>query len=87
MSKAPPPPRSGVTGLLWVFCATALLIGLGFDLGAGARVKFWIGDQPGSAAAVGATAVLFVLLATQAARFALGRRRKFEEEHADDPHA
>lgn len=80
MSKAPPPPRSGVTGLLWVFCLTALVIGLGFDLGGGARVKFWIADQPGAAAAVGAAAVLFVVLATHAARFALGRRHKTNEE-------
>lgn len=87
MSKAPLPPRSGVTGLLWVFCLTALLVGLGFDVFGGARVTFWIADQPGAAAAVGAAAVLFVVLATHAARFALGRRHKTNEERVDDPHA
>ncbi len=87
MSKAPPPPRSGVTGLLWVFCLTALIVGLGFDLVGGLRVRFWLADQPGAAAAVGAAAVLFVVLATHAARFALGRRQKADEERVDDLHA
>jgi len=87
MKKSPPAPRSGVTGLLFVFCLTALIVGLGFDLGAGARLKFWIGDQPGAAAAIGAAVVLFVVVATHAARFALGRRQKLGEGSRDGAHS
>lgn len=83
MSRTLPPPRSGITGLLFVFCLTALVLGLGFDLGLGARVRFWIGDQPAAAAAVGVAAVLFAILAAQAARFMLGRRKQPDEGSSD----
>lgn len=83
MSRTLPPPRSGITGLLFVFCLTALLLGLGFDIFGGARLRFWIGDQPAAAAAVGVAAVLLVILAAQAARLALGRRRGRDEEGND----
>ncbi|MEZ5960208.1 MAG: hypothetical protein R3C30_07225 [Hyphomonadaceae bacterium] len=83
MSRTLPPPRSGITGLLLVFSVTALLLGLGFDLGMGAHVQFWIADQPAAAAAVGAAAVLFAILAAQAARFVLGRRRSVNEGSGD----
>lgn len=84
MSKrAPPSPRSDMTGLLLVFSLTALLAGLGFDLGAGARVRFWIGDQPAAAAAVGVAAVVFVVLAAHACRALLGRARKAGEGSSD----
>lgn len=73
MSRTLPPPRSGLTGLLFVFCLTALLVGLGFDLIGGARVRFWIGDQPAAAAAVGVAGVLFVTIAAQLMRWVLGR--------------
>lgn len=79
MSRTLPPPRSGITGLLFVFCLAALLLGLGLDLGLGARLKFWIGDQPAAATAVGVAAVLFAIFAAQAARFALGRARNTDE--------
>ena len=79
MSRTLPPPRSGITGLLFVFCVTALLVGFGFDLGAGARLRFWIGDQPAAAAAVGVAAVLFTILAAQVARMLLGGRRQKNE--------
>lgn len=79
MSRTLPPPRSGITGLLLVFCITALLVGVGFDLGAGARLRFWIGDQPAAAMAVGVAAVLFAILAAQVARVALGRRQQKDE--------
>lgn len=79
MSRTLPPPRSGITGLLLVFCITALLVGFGFDLGMGARLRFWIGDQPAAATAVGVAAVLFAILAAQTARVVLGKRRQKDE--------
>ena len=84
MSNAQPPQRSGVTGLLLVFSVTALLVGLGFDLGAGSRVRFWIGDQPAAAAAVGVAGVLFAVLAAHAARLLLPVRRRQDEEESKD---
>ncbi len=84
MSNAQPPqPPSGVTGLLLVFSITALLVGVGFDLGAGSRVRFWIGDQPAAAAAVGVAGVLFAVLAAHAARAVLARRKPGEEGSKD----
>ncbi|MEZ5957898.1 MAG: hypothetical protein R3C27_11885 [Hyphomonadaceae bacterium] len=83
MSRTLPPPRSGLTGLLFVFCLTALLVGLGFDLMGGARVRFWIGDQPAAAAAVGIAGVLFVIIAAQLMRLVLGRRAGRDEEGSD----
>lgn len=83
MSRASPPQRSGVTGLLLVFSIAALIAGLGFDLGAGSRVRFWIGDQPASAAAIGVASVLFAVLAAHAARLVLARRKPAEEESHD----
>lgn len=80
----PPQPRSGITGLLLVFSVTALLLGLGFDLGAGSRVRFWIGDQPAAAAAIGVAGVLFAVIAAHAARALFVSRRKLEEEESSD---
>lgn len=82
MSKAPrPSQRSGVFGLLLVFCLTAFIGGIGFDLGAGARLRFWVGDQPAAAGAVGIAATLFMVLIAHAGRIVLNRRK--QEEEAD----
>lgn len=76
MKRTLPPPRSTIVGVLFVFSLTALIAGLGFDLAGGARLRFWIGDQPAAAAAVGGAAVLFAILCAQAGRAMLDRRRK-----------
>jgi hypothetical protein len=46
-------------------------------------MRFWIGDQPAAAAAVGVAAVLFGVLAAQAGRALFGRRRKADEGSSD----
>ncbi|MEZ5972980.1 MAG: hypothetical protein R3C31_14310 [Hyphomonadaceae bacterium] len=80
MSKSPRAPQnSDVFGLLLVFCLTAFLGGLGFDIAGGARLRFWIGDQPAAAGAVGIAAVLFVVLVAHVGRILLDRRHKEEE--------
>lgn len=84
MTKPSPPPRSGATGLLLVFSITALLVGLGFDLLGGSRLRFWIGDQPAAAAAVGVAGVLFAVIAAHAMRAVLQSRRKPEDEESRD---
>lgn len=83
MTRPPPPPRSSAVGLLLVFCLTALVVGIGFDLGASARVRFWIGDQPGAAAAIGAAAALFTILAALGARAVLGRATEQGKDSTD----
>ncbi|MCX7359816.1 MAG: hypothetical protein NT015_16965 [Alphaproteobacteria bacterium] len=76
MSRQPvPSQRGGAFGLLLVFCLTAFIGGFGFDLGTGARLRFWIGDQPAAAAAVGIAATLFMVLVGHAGRFALSRKK------------
>ncbi len=76
MTKAPPPQRSGISGVLFVFCLAGLAAGLGFDLGAGARAHFWIGDQPAAAMAIGIAATLFAIVASMLGRVLLGRKRE-----------
>jgi hypothetical protein len=71
MSKEPPP-RGGIAGLVVLFCFTAAVIGLGFDL-TGDRSGFWLGARPGGAAAIGAAAAVFCVAAAQLARILLGR--------------
>jgi hypothetical protein len=77
------PPKSGLTGVLLVFCIAALLAGLGFDFGAGARAKFWIGDQAGAAAAIGIAGAVFAIVAARAARLLLGRSDRSGDAGAD----
>jgi hypothetical protein len=76
MRRTQPPQRSGIAGVLFVFSLTALIAGLGFALGAGARTRFWIGDQPAAAAAVGIAGALFAIAAAHVARMLLGRKRE-----------
>ncbi len=84
MTKPLPQPRSDATGLLLVFSIAALLLGLGFDLGMGSRGRFWIGDQPAAATAIGVAGVLFAVLAAHAARAVFVSRRKHEDEESSD---
>jgi hypothetical protein len=84
MSRQSPPSRGGIFGLLFVFCLTALLAGLGFDLGASARAHFWIGDQPAAAFAVGVAATLFAILAAWSARAVLGRKARDKDGGSSD---
>lgn len=68
-----PPPKSGISGVLLVFCIAAVLAGLGFDFGTGAHTKFWIGDQAGAATAIGVAGAVFAVVAARVARILLGR--------------
>ena len=72
--RARPRQRSGLTGLLFVFCLAGLLAGLGFDLAAGARATFWIGAQPGAAAMIGVAAVVFAVVAARLAQMLFARK-------------
>ena len=67
-------PRSSLTGLLFVFCLAGLVAGVGFDLGAGARERFWIGGEAGVAAAIGALAALSAVIVARLAQALFGRK-------------
>jgi hypothetical protein len=79
-----PPPRGGIAGLVLLFCFTAVVAGLGFDF-AGDRYGFWLGARPGGAAALGAAAAAFCVVAAQVARLLLGRGEAKGSGDAD-PH-
>jgi hypothetical protein len=86
MSKRPQPPsQSGLVGVAILFCFVAAAVGLGFDFAVRARGNFWIGAEPGGAAAIGAGAAVFSVLAARAALLILRRRppAPIEEEGGD----
>lgn len=75
MSKRPQAPsQSGLVGVAILFCFVAAAAGLGFDFVARARGNFWMGAEPGGAAAIGAGAAVFAVLAARAALLILRRR-------------
>jgi hypothetical protein len=79
------PPRGGIAGLVLLFCFTGAIAGFAMDF-AGDASGFWIGARPGGAAAIGAAAAAFCVLAGQLARLALGRGNIRRRSDAD-PHA
>lgn len=78
-----PPPKSGIAGVLLVFCVASVLAGIGFDFGADAHPNFWIGDQVGAAAAVGAGTAVFAVVAARLAIFVLGRAQGSSDARTD----
>lgn len=75
MSKTPQTPsQSGLLGVAILFCAVAAGAGVAFDFALRGRDGFWLGAQPGGAAALGACAALFAVLAARGARWLLARR-------------
>ncbi len=73
MSKAQKSRSGGGAGPLFLFCAAAAVAGTAFDFASGSVAGFWIGAQPGGAAALGAGAAAFAVLAGYAARAFLAR--------------
>jgi hypothetical protein len=73
MTRTPPPARGGIAGLAFVFCLAAGAAGAGFDLALEPRQVFWLGAQPGAAAAMGAGAAVFAIVSARIARVLLGR--------------
>lgn len=57
-----------------VICAACLAAGLAFDFSAEHDPAFWIAAEPGAAAAIGAGAAAFSVIAAIVARFVLARR-------------
>lgn len=75
MSKRQQPPsQSGLVGVAVLVGFVAAAIGLAFDFAVRARDNFWMGAEPGGAAALGAGAAVFTVLAARAALLILRRR-------------
>ncbi|MDZ4690861.1 hypothetical protein [Terricaulis sp.] len=75
MSRAPPP-RGGIAGLAILLCFTAAAAGVAFDFMSRGPGGFWVGAQPGAAAAIGFGAALFAVIAARLAQFLFGARGK-----------
>jgi hypothetical protein len=87
MTRTPVPPRGGIAGLWLLFCAVAGGVGLAFDLGLNRASNFWIGAEPGGAAALGLAAAAFVVIAARLARLVLARRPTQHRGGDADHHA
>ncbi len=86
MSRAPAP-RGGVAGAVLLFCLVAAAVGLAIDFGDGGSFGFWLGARPGGAAAIGAAAALFCVVAGWIARMVLGRGDARRSGDDADPHS
>ena len=86
MSRAPRRPRvrAGL-GLTLLFSMAALLLGTGLDFATAAGPRFWIDEQPGGLAVLGAATALAVVLVAHVVRLLVGRRVASEagERNAD----
>ena len=75
MTKTPrAPSQGGLLGAATLLCAVAAIAGLAFDFSLRGFGGFWVGAQPGGAAAIGASAAIFVVLAARGARWLLARK-------------
>lgn len=85
MSK-PPTPRGGAARAVIVLCLIAATAGLSLDFALGENSGFWIGARPGGAAAIGAAAAVFGVVAGRIGQMLLGRGDARRSSDAD-PHA
>lgn len=84
MSRAPRRPRvrAGL-GLTILFSMAALLLGIGLDFATASGARFWIDEQPGALALLGAAIALAVVVVAHAVRLILGRRVASAEGERD----
>lgn len=75
--------RNAASGVLLVICIAALIAGLAFDLIDGAHASFWIANQAGAAAAIGASGAVFAVLAWRGVRLTFGRGEEGGDASAD----
>jgi hypothetical protein len=83
MSRKLPPASGGVAGMALLYCLAAGAAGLAFDLLRDAPNAFWFLADPGGRAALGAGAVVCIVLIAHAARLLLARRPQRSEEGRD----
>ncbi len=74
-------------GLVLLFGATSLLLGVGLDFVTASDARFWIDERPGALALFGAGVAIGAVGLAQMARLALRRRGRRDGErggrHAD----
>jgi hypothetical protein len=86
VTRTPPPTRAkGISGLVLLFCVTALAAGLAFDFTT-ARNAWWLGATAGAAAIIGVAAALLVVMAGHLLRLALRGRGKDDKGGRDASH-
>lgn len=73
-------PRAGASGPWFVVCIAMLAGGLGLEFTSDAVPAFWVGAEPGAAAAIGAGAAVFAVIAANLARFVLARGREGSDD-------
>lgn len=83
MIKPPPPPTRGVAGLVLLFCVSAGIAGLGFDVLLGSSGRFSVVAQPGGRAVLGIGVAAAAVLIAHAMRLLLARRRRETGEAGD----
>jgi membrane associated rhomboid family serine protease len=75
MTRTPrAPSQGGLLGVATLVCGVAAITGLAFDFSMRGFGGFWVGAQSGGAAAIGASAAIFVVLAARSARWLLARK-------------
>lgn len=79
--------RAGVGGVLLVCCLALAVAGVGADAFIDRESAFWLGAEAGGAAAIGAGAAAFAILASFAARFILAPRATREDKRHARPDA
>jgi len=82
MTRTPVQPRGGIAGLWLLFCAVAAAGGAALDFALTDAPAFWIGAQPGGAAALGVVAAVVVVIFARIGRWTLSRiaRERMEGE-------
>lgn len=74
MIKEAPPQKRGIAGMLLLFCATALVAGVGFEFISGVSARFSVVAQPGGRAVLGVGVVAALVLLAHAMRWMLARK-------------
>ena len=83
MTKPLPPRAKGISGLVLLFCVTALAAGVGFDFLTERRV-WWLGAEHGAGAVIGVAAAVFTVLAGHLLRLVLKRQEPKSETGESD---
>lgn len=87
MIKPPPPKPRGVAGLLMLFCVSAGVAGLGFDLFAEMGARFGVVAQSGGRAVLGLGVAATLVLAAHAMRWLLAKPAQDQGETRARDHA
>jgi hypothetical protein len=74
-------------GLAVLFCASAAVLGTGLDFATASGARFWLDQQPGALALLGAGAAIAAVVVGHCVRLLLGRRGPVAPEGRRDADA